>query len=916
MKTLTVNKTLKVGNILDELEKDSLKTKINLSDLFSSFGVHLERKGKSFMGCCPFHDDKTPSLSVDPEKGLYHCFGCGESGDAFDLVMRMKGFTFPEALNYLKGGFFPAPSPTGTPVVSVPLESPEEGIFQGQRAEETPEAETAQSRPALKPVKKVSFDEVADHWRKNLSESKEAQNYLKERGIFHPETLQRLKAGFSSGSLLSALSDGQKESLKAAGIITESGREAFTECVVFPLFDESGRTASFYGRKISDSGKIKHLYPAGPHKGLLNREAFKVYPERMILTESVIDAVSLMVLGIQNVTACYGTNSFTDDHLSALKEARTKEVVIAFDADDAGKQGAEKLKGKLLAEGFSVRIVSPEGVKDWNSFLSADQSADLSGGFTRETFDVLLSASQVFEPEGKARLRVEEKAGRFVFTSGPVIYRITGVKEGFLSSLKVNVRAEKESSKLIDNVDLYSARSRSLFSYQLSKTLVVEPARVESDLVSILEWLEADRDRKLLGTDSSAVPELTEQEREAGLSLLTDPDLFNRIEADLSALGYVGEKTNKLLVYLAASSRKMADPMSVIVISQSSAGKSFLVDTVKKCIPPEDLLSMTSLSDQALNYLPEESLLHKFLILGEAVHSDAVDHQMREMLSGKELSRLVTVKDEKTGRMESRLVRKKVIVSAVMSSTSHEINPENASRCFVVSSDETEEQTKAIHREQRKKYSLERYERKETFEPEIIRSHHAAQRLLTNRIIVNPFAEKLDFPASLMRSRRDHERFLDLIACVCFLRQYQKEEKETDGKRFIESDLADYRIAHDIMMKILPSTLTNFPSSARMVHESVRKIIEWKAGEEDLSFHEVSVTQREIREDGGFDHNLVKRALRLLVEYEYLEQKGGNSRGGRAFYRLSQNAPLSLSDLSSIPNPEEMAKRVKSGSFV
>jgi DNA primase len=906
MKTLTVNKTLKVGNILDELEKDSLKAKIDLADLFSSFGVHLERKGKSFMGCCPFHDDKTPSLSVDAEKGLYHCFGCGESGDAFDLVMKMKGFSFPEALNYLKGGSFPVIATIKPALNSVPSEYSRGFIPESERAADRSEAVTAQARPASKPSKKVSLDEVADHWRKNLSESKEAQNYLKERGIFHPETLQRLKAGFSSGSLLSALSDGQKESLKTAGIIMESGREAFSGCVVFPLFDDTGRVASFYGRKISDSGKVKHLYPAGPHKGLLNREAFKVYPERMILTESVIDAVSLMVLGIQNVTACYGTNSFTDDHLSALKEARTKEVVIAFDSDDAGRQGAEKLKGKLLAEGFSVRLVFPEGVKDWNSFLTAD----LSGGFTRETFDALLSASPVTEPEGKMRLRVEEKAGRFVFSSGPVTYRITGVKEGFLSSLKVNVRAEKESSKLIDNVDLYSARSRSLFSYQLSKTLVVEPARVESDLVSILEWLEADRDRKLLGSDASAVPELTEQEREAGLSLLTDPDLFNRIEQDLSALGYVGEKTNKLLVYLAASSRKMADPMSVIVISQSSAGKSFLVDTVKKCIPPEDLLSMTSLSDQALNYLPEESLLHKFLILGEAVHSDAVDHQMREMLSGKELSRLVTVKDEKTGRMESRLVRKKVIVSAVMSSTSHEINPENASRCFVVSSDETEEQTKAIHREQRKKYSLERYERKETFEPEIIRSHHAAQRLLVNRIIVNPFAEKLDFPASLMRSRRDHERFLDLIACVCFLRQYQKDEKVEGGKKFIECDLEDYRTAHDIMMKILPSTLTNFPKSAQMLYETIRTILREKAKEEELLFHEVSVTQREIREKTGLSYDAVKWNIHRLVEYEYLKRSGGTHRGQSGVYRMEKDEELKSLVLDGIPTPEALSSLV------
>ena len=150
-----------------------------------------------------------------------------------------------------------------------------------------------------------------------------------------------------------------------------------------------------------------------------------------------------------------------------------------------------------------------------------------------------------------------------------------------------------------------------------------------------------------------------------------------------------------------------------------------------------------------------------------------------EMLSAHELSRLVTMKDPKTGELRSRMVRKEVIVSAVMSTTNNNINPENASRSFVVNTDESESQTRAIHASQRKKYSVERYAKKENLIPLIIRTHHAAQRLLKTRVIFNPFAESLDFPSSLMRSRRDHDRLIDLIVCVCFLRQFQKKEKQT-----------------------------------------------------------------------------------------------------------------------------------------
>ena len=181
------------------------------------------------------------------------------------------------------------------------------------------------------------------------------------------------------------------------------------------------------------------------------------------------------------------------------------------------------------------------------------------------------------------------------------------------------------------------------------------------------------------------------------MELLTSPTLFEQIVSDMDALGYVGEELNKQLVYIAASSRKLEDPISILILSASASGKSFLVDTVRKLIPPEDVIAVTSLSDQALNYIPDGELLHKFLILGEAVHSETIEHQIREMLSGHQLSRLVALKDEKTGKLASHTLTSQVIVSAIMSSTSHDINPENASRCFLVNADESAAQTARIH---------------------------------------------------------------------------------------------------------------------------------------------------------------------------------------------------------------------------
>jgi len=275
------------------------------------------------------------------------------------------------------------------------------------------------------------------------------------------------------------------------------------------------------------------------------------------------------------------------------------------------------------------------------------------------------------------------------------------------------------------------------------------------------------------------------------------------------------------------------------------------------------------------------------------------------------------MKDEKTGELTTRKVRKDVVVSAVMSSTNYDMNAENSSRCFVVNTDESAEQTARIHRRQRRKYSLESLKEKSEEVPAIVARHHAAQRILEKRVIVNPFAGLLDFPSSLMRTRRDHERFLDLIACACFLRQFQKEPKETAGTAYIECDLEDYAAAQRIMAGVMASTLQAFPESAKRLYADIRRLVRAKAEREGLSAVEVGLSQREIREATGLNHMFVKRNLRTLLDYEYIQASGSTRRGSRLSYALVADEDLRLCDLSSIPSPESIASKlqnVKSGS--
>jgi len=906
-------RTLKVGGFLDEFEKDEVRKKIDIVTLFAHFGIRLSKKGKNYVGLCPWHPDTNPSLSVTKEKGQYHCFSCHESGDHFTLVEKMKGCGFKEALTYLKGlagkvGAVPDVKPVETEKKTAPVKKTTEPVPPAKTIKPVPEPE----KPGMA---NVNLDIVCDYYHKKLYANKTGMTYLTETRKITPELINRFKIGFADKSLLEIVSNGQKEALIALGILktTEKGRvwEFFTGCLTFPILDEAGKVVHFYGRKADPQAENPHLYLTGSHKSIFNRKASRVY-DTIIIVESVLDCLSLITSGFENVQPLYGVGTLTAEHLEILKSDRVKTIVVAFDNDPAGKSGSEKHKKTLLEAGFGVKVITPPIGKDWNDCL-------LTGTGKPEIEKLIDSAPLEQPPEDETDFKAVKQGIKYIFTVGGITYRLTGVKELLFSSLRVQIKAEFEGEPHWDGLDLYASKSRTYYSNKLAEFYDIEAKIVEKHLTMILSYLENERDKKfaeLQGGNEKV--ELTEEDRQLGMDFLTSPDMFEQIAADMATLGYVGEELNKQLIYIAAASRKLDDPISLLIISSSSAGKSYLVDTVKRLIPEEDVMAVTSLSDQALNYIPDGGLVHKFLILGEAVHSDIIEHQIRDMLSDHRLARIVTIKDEKTGKMVAETLTTECIVAMVMSSTRHEVNPENASRCFVINADETPDQTRKIHDLQRNKYTLARYYEKKHAIPQIIQKHKAAQRLLRNVLIVNPFGTYLDFPIQLIRTRRDNDRFMDLIACTCFLRQYQKEAKtkvdEVTGEtaEYVECDLVDYEIAYNIMVKgVLSSTFAELPESTVRLYEVVRDLIHEAADTHKLKPAEMSLTQRDIRSKIKWTSaSSVREGLRKLVTLEYLQVVRGGTRGMRNSYKIVLDEPVEKMDFTMIPTPEAIKKRM------
>jgi DNA primase len=879
-------KTLKVTEFLNEFEKDDIKVKVDIVELFLEFGVELKKTGKSFQGLCPWHHDTKPSLFVNREEGYYKCFGisCGETGDIFTLTEKMKGYDFKEALRYLKQ------KAGGKAIKEKPARA---------------DAHTSADAPVLEETIKIAYTltDITDYYHKKLYENKQALTYLESRGLKDAALYTRFKLGFADGSLLNVCSNGQKAALKALGIVRDKGGEHFFNCITFPILDEQEKTVSFYGRSIEVSG---HLFLAGPHKGIFNVKATKVYDE-IILTESIIDALSLIQLGMENVQPCYGTNGFTEEHLKLLKDNLVKTIIVGFDADEAGRKASDKLKAQLVDEGFKVKAIAPPKGKDWNDYL-------LAGG-TKEEVQELITKAQIAQKE-KQPLKVSKEGGIYVFEIDDIIYKVIGVKDIFVQDLKVTIKAAKEKDSFYDRLDLYSARSRTSYSANLGSLFRVEPTRIERDLVKILEHLEGERDKAMHVEEKTE--ELTVEEQALGQEFLQGEDIYEQIIKDMEVLGYVGEEVNKELTYLVAVSRLLPKPLSVYIQAGASSGKSYLLETLRKLLPSDCVKALTSFSDQSLNYLKEEDFQDKVFMVGEAIHNEVVEAQVRQMQSENELSRLVTLKDPKTGELNSREIRHRVRIAFMMSSTALYLNPENASRCLVLHVDESAEQTERVLKKQRHKRTFKGYIEEAHTIPEIIRKHRAAQRLLQKIPVFNPFAPHLTFPKIRTTMRRAQEQFLILIDCSCLLRQLQKQRVEkTDpdtGKTIIgiECDLEDYRIAYELFTRgVMGRYYSDLPQGAKDLYEMVRQMLKELAAKDKLETTEVTFIQKQVRDITMLGDASVKRYLRMLTDYEYLQLIGGKRHGTRFCYRLREDKAIETMDCEVIPTPEEMEKRIK-----
>ena len=335
---------------------EEVRQKNDIVDVVSQY-VKLTRKGSSYFGLCPFHNEKTPSFSVTPGKQMYYCFGCGAGGNVFNFIMEYENYTFGEALKHL---------------------ADRAGVELPQIEYSKEVREKAQERAELLEINK----QAAQYFYYQLRTEKSAQGYqyLTGRGLSE-ETMRKFGLGYSDkfgGGLYQFLkSKGYGDDrLRESGLFNVDERhgmyDKFWNRVIFPIMDVNNRVIGFGGRVMGD-GKPKYLNSPETKIFDKSRNLYGLNVARttrrkyLILCEGYMDVISMHQAGFTNAVASLGT-ALTSGHASLLKRY-TQEVLLLYDSDEAGVRAALRAIPILREAGVNSRVVNLRPYKDPDEFI-------------------------------------------------------------------------------------------------------------------------------------------------------------------------------------------------------------------------------------------------------------------------------------------------------------------------------------------------------------------------------------------------------------------------------------------------------------------------------------------------------------------------------------------------------------------
>ncbi len=675
-----------------------------------------------------------------------------------------------------------------------PIEDNAHGIFIPSMAWNLPQAdldrlgiEKMEDKPKVvrKPITAELVRDLAIYAQGRLADG-HGSKMLKALEVEDPELIRSLNLGYFPSNFLYALDEDATQSL---------GDRNLSSALILPAMDENGIAVDLLAIK-GPEGTRTHTRLFQHPKGLLCSKIITVFP-KIVSTDSFKILAKLWSHGVQNVILFRGEEDALNN-IERLKKAGVHSLRFAC----WSKTLAESLAKKFKDQGFASSVIKmPQAIKD------------MDGEWVRK--NALLEdnsdSSQYPTPSLVANDPAMEQA---TFKTADLVYQ---VQTSVDTSSRLEVIVTREERMHRDRFDLASERARKRFSESAGAKLKVPHGVIEKHLDSLLDAVR-EIQKASMDLEHSPIPAVAipEEERKEALKYLSNPELIEAIAKDLEALGWIGEQQSKRLLYMVGISRKLDNPLSAAVRSQSGSGKSIGLDVLSELVPPEDLIHVSHLSDSAL--YRSSDLRHKLLTIDEA---DSLSKEaivaLRILQSRGSLSHGHVETDGVTRRAVTRYSEAKGPV-AVLTSTTKELDSELIGRCFDLSADDSSQQTAKILEAQRK---LKADPKAIAERARIVKLHRNVQRLIANMPVLIPFADRIQFPSHSIKYRREQERFLNLISASALLHQHQR----LKDCQYILATEKDFEIAKELAAGLVAVAGDELSKNAR---DLLGMLKEWK----------------------------------------------------------------------------------------
>lgn len=867
------------------MEIAEIKQRLTLATVLNYYSL---KPDKNLRLNCPFHEDKTPSLQVYYKTHTAYCFSSnckthGKSIDVIDFILHKENCTKAEAIKKAMEILGGENTATVINLVNPPM------------------------KPSIS--KEQILQNMFQYFKNAVHNSKPAQEYIKQRGL----DATKIEIGYNTAQFHHGAR--REETLinncVAIGLLSpwgtsKTGEQAYKPfakyCICFALRDRGNHITGLYFRSTENNTDQKHFYL---------KESIGIYPkypsaetEKLIIAESVIDTASL--LQIESITkhysllSAYGTNRLNDEMKTAISELKQlKEIIFAFDNDEAGNKAVEKYSNELKQQLPNIIFTKLElPCKDVNETLVAHQP-EIIEHLLETRKNIFLSSGEppqviIFSTEKEIptvtglvpHLREANKLNtsnpyKLIFTTDTAMYLIKGGVDKVMSKLTVtleiiNEKLNESINKRRFKIDLYDNKQIEKTVQEASEQLKISSEKLKIEIHQLTELLDHYREKEMQTINEETSLEqsvyiLTPQEKNEALELAKDKNLIKTITEKLTQTGIIGEDENKTFLFVVGASHIQENPLNALIQGSSGSGKTNLLKGIFKIMPEESKKIYSRCSEKMLYNVPKYYFKNK-LICFEDVDGlgEEAEYAWRELVSNGELISGVSYKDEK-GNIGIKELTVYGPITSIACTTKGAIYADNMSRLFLIAIDESKEQTQKINEYQAKEASGQINKQEQL---QAIKQLQNYIRILAPYQVHNPHATKLKLPEGIRDERRLYRLYLYFIDMITVLHQYQR--KKTEQGKLIATK-QDCQIAKDLMFECIMLKMDELDGSLRQFFERLKDYIKTKNNDK------YSFTQREIRTALNVSKTHLFRFINELKFMEYLQENQYNGNIGNTY---------------------------------